>query len=758
MLPTEKPQLDPSANSTPLPRLPVLAYPSPNGTPARLSPLPRPAPLPPALARALTFRSLMAALRRQWVLALSAALAVGVVVGCVVYAALPPTRFGAYTARASLRISATAPVVVAQAEKQNDFDTYKKTIQARVTSRLVLARVLDQPEVKELTILAAQADPYEFLQNELFVDWPFGSEILSIRVIGDRPKELAVLVNAVADAALEDVNGGEVRARKNQIEQLEKVQADYEHALSPQRRKLEELTRGAGLESGQQTLRQVFAAMALNARQMELVKVRSERRNAEALLKLPARPIDPAPQPTESKAALDDLMKNDPDLRPLRTQIADLNGQIAHYATLYRDNPDRAKQIVEEKGLQTQIDALYALARQKHDKKVQALGGRPGPEPARGVADSTEELKARVASCEATEETLSQEIKNLEGDLRGLEVKSGEIDAIKQEIAVRDAVSKDVAMMLEKQRQEVAARPRAVKLEEATVPTVREERRLKFAGLGGLGGAALALFAMAFLDVRRRKLHTIADVTRGLELPVAGTQPLLPAELNPLDRRHSAAKGAVPWYSLLNDSLDATRALLLRDAPPTAPRVVAVVCAVGGEGGSVLAVQLAASLARAGRRTLLLDANLRRPAVHRAFGIDAGPGLAEVLRGEAALTKVVRPAPAERLWWLPAGAADLRALLALSRENVQVVLDQLKRDYEYIVIDCAPVMPCADALLLAQRADTVLVSVLAGTSGLPTVHTAWQRLSVLGAQMLGVVVQGAADDGLPRLQYRFRQG
>ena len=79
---------------------------------------------------------------------------------------------------------------------------------------------------------------------------------------------------------------------------------------------------------------------------------------------------------------------------------------------------------------------------------------------------------------------------------------------------------------------------------------------------------------------------------------------------------------------------------------------------------------------------------------------------------------------------------------------------QLKSEYEFIIVDSCPVLPVADALLLAQNADAVLFSVLRDVSRLPAVHAAHQRLSALGVRTLGAVVIGAGND-VPALAYQY---
>jgi capsular exopolysaccharide synthesis family protein len=166
----------------------------------------------------------------------------------------------------------------------------------------------------------------------------------------------------------------------------------------------------------------------------------------------------------------------------------------------------------------------------------------------------------------------------------------------------------------------------------------------------------------------------------------------------------------------------------------------------GGEGKTSLATHLAASLARAGHQTLLLDGDLRRPAAHRVFEVSADPGFCEVLRGEVEPADAIRPTPAAGLWLLPAGECDGEAIGLLARGAVPRVIERLKQQYDFIVVDSSPVLPVADSLLLAQHVDGVLFSLFSEVSRLPKVYAAYQRLNSLGVRILGAVVNGVRPE------------
>jgi capsular exopolysaccharide synthesis family protein len=276
----------------------------------------------------------------------------------------------------------------------------------------------------------------------------------------------------------------------------------------------------------------------------------------------------------------------------------------------------------------------------------------------------------------------------------------------------------------------------------ARTPLARDSsRQKKMAGTAGLGAFGLMLVGLVLLESRKRRVNAADDIVQGLGINLVGTLPALPAHA-----RRPLAGGATPqdpyWQNVMTESIDVIRTVLLHASRTDALRVVMVTSAEGGEGKTSLASHLAASLARAWRKTLLIDGDLRNPAAHLQFDVPQEPGFSELLRGEVEVDDVVRPTPVSRLWLLPAGKWDSHAIQALAQEEVRTFFDHLKKEYDFIVIDACPVLPVADSLLIGQHVDAVLFSVMRGVSRTPAVYAAQQRLASLGVRILGAVVIG----------------
>src|SRR5262249_13878329 len=152
----------------------------------------------------------------------------------------------------------------------------------------------------------------------------------------------------------------------------------------------------------------------------------------------------------------------------------------------------------------------------------------------------------------------------------------------------------------------------------------------------------------------------------------------------------------------MKEAIDSIRTILLRSMGPVPYRVVMVTSAEAGEAKTTFASQLATSVAATGRKTLLVDCDFRRPSVHQMFDVPVEPGMSECLRGEADLGAAVRPTAVPGLAVLPSGRVDHEALHALGQDRGRALFERLRADYDFIVVDCCPVLPAADALVIGQ--------------------------------------------------------
>jgi protein-tyrosine kinase len=209
------------------------------------------------------------------------------------------------------------------------------------------------------------------------------------------------------------------------------------------------------------------------------------------------------------------------------------------------------------------------------------------------------------------------------------------------------------------------------------------------------------------------------------------------AELTPgAELRHS-----FEVFHPRNEKMRALRTELLLLAEPTQQaNVVALMSASSGEGRSQLAAELAISFAQLGRRTLLVDADLRRPRQHVLFGDTNDSGLANALESNVppVLHRIAGP---PRLFFCKAGPVRRNPLELLSDGAFGRVLFEWRHSYEFIIIDTPPVSQFADALAIASVAGRVLVVARTRHTSFKDMRGVLRRLEASRAQLLGAVMQ-----------------
>lgn len=727
---------------------PVLPVPASWSSPA---PAPRAATpatsaLVPGSAGAPDPFAILRAFRRRLGLALGLGMLAAALVGPIAWFVVPRA---AYTAAAVLRVAARAPRIIGnEANSGEDYRRYQLTQKGLVRSRLVINKALDTLGEAPLMTFKGVVDRAEWLSQRLQVEFTDGSELMRIALSGDHPEELAAIVNAVQNAYRIESVDSERGATETRRDTLRSIKEDRQKFLAEYREKLYQLAKTVGSDDRETiALKQRLSEELRSEAERERREIRSSLRRLEAektVLEQAVAAAAPKSPSGPTEAQIDAEIDRDPNVAAAarefaeaRTRLKQAEPQVTSVARQPRREPLLAR-------LRTEYErAAAALAQARAAARPEAIA-RLRVNPPEGPTNDLAKLQYQIARLHEEDRILEEELSRIGTSSRELNDNTLEMERIREEIAASSDTLQRVSREYENLVVDLHAGSRISEVEAAVVPTERDNRKRYMMILGATLGSFFGCIGLiTLLEYRTRKIATAEEVAQGLGMQLVGALPPIPSRLRRRGSRSDAIEDSDAfWHAQMLESIDSTRTVLLHAAKSGNLQLLMVTSAVGGEGKTSLSSHLATSLARSGRRTLLIDGDLRSPSICGLFDLAPTPGFSELLRGEATLDGAIVPSRLSGLSLLPAGHADAQAIAGLARGDAAQIFAELRRRFDFVILDTSPILPVSDALVMAPLADAVVFSILRDVSRLPKVLAAYQRLGSLGVRILGAVVAG----------------
>jgi capsular exopolysaccharide synthesis family protein len=688
---------------------------------------------------------LLHAVRRRWPLAIGLGVAVATIAAGLLWFFLPVH----YEAFALLKVSGKPPAVLERrAGAADEFSVYKRTQVQLIRSGLVLNGTLRDTKINGLSLLKENSDdPIAWLNNQLVIDYPDDAEILRLAMTGTNRDEVVKIVNKIVEVYMKEIVE---RDRDRRLEQESKLQATYSKMTANLQKEqdslhaLEALHNTSGSESAK--LKHDMAVEELNNYLDQRTKIINQVDENKLQLMLKKAKRDNPEESRPPDVILEMEMSRDPviarateQLSALTEYLAELKarskGKVSSTMNRVRQKIEQLEDRVEERKTQLRPMLVEAMAHRGMDSlSAENLLNLTLPMLEKKAEYHEDQLKK-------IDEVIEQQIERV----KDLDNFNAQVAGKQEDMRALQRMTIDLRTELDRIKVEQLAPERIIKLDEATLANARGDAVRKYAAVAftGILGFALVVLAVAFIEFQSRKVNSVHEVDEGLGIRVVGE---LPNVSGRIWRRMKGGKGPSLLKALMAERIDGTRTALIHTTSADPPRVVMVTSAEPHEGKTTAATQLAASLARSGRRTLLIDADIRSPGAHRVFEMPQDPGLCELLRGEAERDAVIHPTRTANLWLLPAGRCDLRSVQALSTSYLGTAIAALCVQFDYVIIDSGPVLKIADPLLIGQHVDAAIISVLRDVSKVPKVYECCERLRSVGITVLGSVVNGVNDD------------
>ncbi len=413
------------------------------------------------------------------------------------------------------------------------------------------------------------------------------------------------------------------------------------------------------------------------------------------------------------------LGNNDPSLQSKKQRLSQLNEQYSSLTQTYGSAYPRVKT------LRTEIDQLqHSLEREEHAQ----------------VARSEKEYEASSSN----EAKLLAALTKKEQEAYGKGEKAVQYELARREYDTNRLLYDGLQQRLEEASIMSGLHSTTIHIvDSADTPTAPSHPRVRFNPMVGMGlGLLIGLGIALLLEAMDTDLRTMDEIEQALQLPMLAAIPSVQADfLVPSQfKEHAVTPGSSSW-SKIAEALRGLRTTILLSSPGSPPKTIMIASTRPAEGKSSVAALTAITFALNGSKVLLVDADLRRPAIHLRFRLGKDLGISSVLSGKASLEDAVMEwADLPNLHILPSGPVPPLPSELLGSKQMEDVLAQVRSEYDFVILDTPPVLAVTDAAVLGRLVDATILIVRYGSAQKHVVRRCIDLLERSGAHLLGVAV------------------
>ncbi|MFC1792585.1 GumC family protein [Planctomycetota bacterium] len=662
--------------------------------------------------------------RSRWIVLLTTIIALGV--GLIYITIATPL----YTSTSRIYVQQSGPKILTEAEGvMTQPKNYLYTQAELLKSIPILSAALEKDDIRQLKIFHKVDNPVAYLKKKgLNATVGTKDDIIDISSDSPDPVEAAILVNAVVDsyktyhATRKRSTAGEVL----KILQKEKLDRDEELAnklKAMMALKSENIALAFENRNSNIILDRLDTLSAeLTQSELQMVEAKSVYENFKSIMADPAR-LKRFAESERAKgiymSAANEWSQFETELGQLQMQLSDIRQQPALNQSAIAALQTKVKQIENRLAIiyRKFTETQFAIAEQQYEAAKQKQ------EQIAGYFEAQRQQALQFNKQLADYTVLKSDFEQTKKLCDILD------DRIKEINITEDTGSLNISVV-------ESARP-------ADKPS--KPSKARYMAIALLFGLVLSGTVALVRDKMDQRLRSMEEIAAALRLPSLGTVPSMSQREGPAIR---GKKAYLDSKSVWAEAYHTIRTAVLFSDTKAKSRTILVTSPEAGDGKTTVVSNLAIAMAQAGQKTLILEADFRKPMQNKIFGVNhSNKGLASVLAGAYELEEVIKSTCVSGLDLLTCGPDVTNPSETLHSANFAKVMKLLAKQYDRIIVDSPPVLPVTDAQILASICQITILVLRAEKSTRKASKQTRDALLRVGARVIGVVINDVPKNG-----------